>query len=86
MASKAQALRMMEKLGVPFDDEDILGSTHRGLSITIQAPEGHYFAATGYHSCSSGGWMMKDFWDNLVDDLQYGVKPCDENCDSCTNP
>jgi hypothetical protein len=91
-ATKAQAERAAKKVGATLDDNS--GPDH--IDICVQTPKGVRLKATGCHSAVT--WFPRarpgdgdpysgskaNGWAGVINDLSYGVEPCDEpNCGFC---
>jgi hypothetical protein len=80
MASKAQVLQRMKATGVTLYRQLDWDTEH---TATMDAPDGFYFAANGLHSSTCNGETMPQLWSAIMEDMSYGVRMCDSNCDSC---
>jgi hypothetical protein len=92
-ATKAQVMRLANKLNVNVDDE----STYDDVCIFLYTPKGLRFNATDCHTAATSfsrllpGEYPNDYqgtkaqgWGHVMDDLEYGVEECpNENCGFC---
>lgn len=82
MATKAKVERLLAKTNATI--YDIL-EWQEGYTVTLDAPEGHYFLCNGLHVAVAQGWDKPMLWRTMAEDLNYGTKACDSSCESCNN-
>jgi len=84
MATKQQALKVLEKLGATLD----LDCARYG-SYTIDAPKGFVFNANREHSMFVGDYdrhftPMTEIWQFIVEEAGLGISQCDSEL--CSRP
>lgn len=86
MATKPQVMKKLASMGIEWDPDHPTNGIQvdkDSRDAIIDAPAGKYFKYNNLHVVSTGGWGMKDFWDNTHDILEEGLGDCsDGQCDS----
>lgn len=79
MATRKQFMARCKELGVTVEDD--------GSSLVASAPKGKHFACRDLHMLSidydspPGAWKKADAYQDLMDDLSYGLEDAPEDCD-----
>ena len=76
-------MKVLSQHGVSLDPDDIIHDKD-SRNVYLDAPEGHYFKESGYHTSSAQGYGMSELWDSVIDEVSPGLGKCSEGgCDSC---
>ena len=85
MAKKRTLIERAKALGVYLDVDD---PSHK---VSITAPDGKVFAATGCHfhdiyNRPPGAWKASEMYDSLMEDMSMGIDDCEiEDCGICAD-
>lgn len=80
MATKAQALRVIESVGGSIDwvVSEVSGSDKKAKVVTVDAPSGYCWASSGAE-CFCISWYSgpsSEFWDEVIDRVRFGLEVC----------
>ena len=77
MATKSQALRVIESVGGSMDwvVSEVAGSNTKAMVVTVDAPSGYCWDSSGAESfCIS--WQSgpaSEFWDEVIERVRFGL-------------
>lgn len=84
--SKARVMNLAERLGASIDLTS-MSAVARGYAfeVTVDPPEGHYWAATGTHQLvcrAEAPGESRSVWTALLQDMLIGVTECHVDCEA----